>query len=70
VILAEGAPSESFLDDDSRFIFHNATEFARLYPEAPQHGKRYCAPRVEHGWAVEAVRQRLAVVAGAMTEAA
>ncbi len=70
VILAEGAPSESFLDDDSRFIFHNATEFARLYPEAPQHGKRYCAPRVEHGWAVEAVRQRLAVIAGAMTEAA
>ena len=34
VLLAEGAPSESFMDDDSRSVFHNATEFATLYPDA------------------------------------
>ena len=31
-ILAEGAASETFLDDDSRGVFHNAAEFAALYP--------------------------------------
>ena len=35
VILAEGAPSESFLDDNSRRMFHNAAEFTALYPNAP-----------------------------------
>ena len=31
VILAEGAPSETFIDEDSRGMFHNAHEL-RLYP--------------------------------------
>ena len=34
VIIAEGAPSESFIDDDSRGMFHNAHEYGALYPEA------------------------------------
>lgn len=34
VSLAEGAPSESFVDDNSRGIFHNAAEFHALNPEA------------------------------------
>ena len=34
VILAEGALSETFVDDDSRAMFHNAHEYAALYPEA------------------------------------
>lgn len=59
VLLAEGAPSETFLDDDSRGVFHNAAEFAALYPDArPPAG--YCAPRVEQGAALEAIRRRLA----------
>jgi hypothetical protein len=58
VILAEGAPSETFLDDDSRGIFHNAAEFAALYPDALQ-SDRFCAPRVESGYELEAVRERL-----------
>jgi hypothetical protein len=33
VILAEGALSESFVDDNSRGLFHNAHEHAELYPE-------------------------------------
>ena len=35
VIWAEGAASESFLDDGSRGMFHNAADHAALYPEAP-----------------------------------
>ena len=48
VLLAEGAPSESYLDDDSRGLFHNAAGFAALYPDAPK-PNGFCAPRVEHG---------------------
>ena len=32
VIIAEGALSESFIDDDSRGMFHNAHEYRVLYP--------------------------------------
>ncbi len=59
VILAEGAASETFIDDDSRGMFHNAAEFHLLYPDAPRRPARFCAPRVEDGAALEAVRNRL-----------
>ena len=59
VLLAEGAPSESYMDDDSRFMFHNATEFAAMYPEAAR-PTGFCAPRVEQGAELEAIRRRLA----------
>lgn len=64
VILAEGAPSETFVDDDSRGMFHNAAEYRMLYPDAARVPARYCAPRVEEGEALEAVRHRLAARAG------
>jgi autotransporter passenger strand-loop-strand repeat protein len=60
VILAQGAPAETFVDDDSRGMFHNAAEFRLLYPDAPRAPARYCAPRVEDGPVLEAVRRRLA----------
>jgi autotransporter passenger strand-loop-strand repeat protein len=60
VILAEGAAAETFVDDDSRGMFHNAAEFRLLYPDAPRIPARYCAPRLEDGAALEAVRSRLA----------
>ncbi len=63
VILAEGAPSESFVDDDSRGMFHNAHEHAVLYPDAVRRPAAYCAPRVEDGAALEGVRARLAALA-------
>ena len=69
VLLAEGAPSESFMDDDSRGVFHNAHEFATLYPDASDPG-RFCAPKVDDGYQLEAIRRRLAVVAGGLVEAA
>ena len=63
LLLAEGAPSESFIDDDSRGMFHNAAEYTRLYPDAPAPGT-FCAPRVTDGYRLEAIRRRLAEVAG------
>jgi hypothetical protein len=59
VILAEGAPSESFIDDEGRGVFHNAAKYAELYPDAIPTAPRYYAPRVESGFALEAVRRRL-----------
>ena len=69
VLLAEGAPSESYLDDDSRGMFHNADEFAALYPNAPK-PDGFCARRVQQGAELEAIRRRLAVVAGDRAAAA
>ena len=64
VIIAEGALAESFVDDDSRGIFHNAHDYPALYPEAVTGTAQYCAPRLEHGYEVEAIRQRIALRAG------
>ena len=64
VLLTEGAPSESFVDDNSRGMFHNAHTFAELYPDALRRDAIYCAPRVENGYVLEAVRRRLAIRAG------
>ena len=63
VILAEGAPSETFMDDDSRGLFHNAAEFTALYPQQASPAW-FCAPRVEHGPELEALRRRLSGVGG------
>ncbi len=61
IILAEGAASETFLDDDSRGIFHNAAEYAALYPDAPAQ-RGFCTQRFDSGHEVEAVRQALAAI--------
>src|SRR6202046_5507108 len=60
VIYAEGAAAESFVDDDSRMLFHNADEYRRLYPGEPRGGYvEFCAPRIEAGYEVEAVLRGL-----------
>ena len=65
VIIAEGALSESFVDDDSRGMFHNAHEYRTLYPQDAAAGLApYCAPRYDDGYEVEAVQRRLAQRAG------
>jgi Hint domain len=64
VLIAEGAFSESFVDDDSRSMFQNAHEFRELYPDERPKEARYCKPRVEHGFALDRVRRRLAARAG------
>jgi hypothetical protein len=68
VIVAEGALSETFLDDDSRGMFQNAPEFHALYPDAAGLPAQYCARRVEDGYELEAVRQRIALRAAAAIE--
>ena len=64
VLIAEGAPSESFVDDDSRAMFQNAHEFRALYPEAGRREALYCAPRVESGHSLDRIRRRLSERAG------
>ena len=66
VLIAEGAPSESFVDDGGRTRFHNAGEYATLYPNATPEPAIYCAPRIETGSAVDAIWERLAQLCGAM----
>jgi ELWxxDGT repeat protein len=69
VIVAEGALSESFIDDDSRGMFHNAHEYQTLYTDEQSAPARYCAPRLDEGYEVEAVRQRIAQLAGLLRAA-
>ncbi len=63
-IWAEGAPSETFVDDESRGVFHNAASFGALYPDAVATVAEYCAPRVTGGFALDAIRRRLDALAG------
>ncbi len=60
IILAEGAPAESYVECDNRQGFHNAHEFAALYPEDARASFGYCLPRLKAGMAeLAAVRARL-----------
>lgn len=58
VLYAEGAPAESFVDDESREMFDNAWEYHRLYPHALRSAVHFCAPRLEEGYLLQAVRRR------------
>jgi O-antigen biosynthesis protein len=49
VILAEGTPAESYVEYDNRHGFHNAHEFAALYPDDTRPSFGYCLPLVEPG---------------------
>ncbi|MDE3177654.1 MAG: Hint domain-containing protein [Pseudomonadota bacterium] len=64
ILIANSAASESFLDDDSRGMFHNAASYEALYAHERARPSAYCAPRVESGEALEQVRRRLAARAG------
>jgi hypothetical protein len=70
VIIAEGSLSESFIDDDSRGMFHNAHEYRETHGDAPAAPARYCAPRLDHGYEVEAARAKIEQRAGLRTDAA
>jgi hypothetical protein len=71
VIIAEGALSESYVDDDNRFMFHNAHEYHDDHPvPATASVARYCAPRIDHGYELEAIRHRLALRAGSWRQQA
>src|SRR4029077_542375 len=60
VILAQGAAAESYVECDNRQGFHNADEFAALYPDYARASFGYRLPRLEAGMAELAViRARL-----------
>jgi hypothetical protein len=59
LIIAEGAASETFVDDDSRGMFQNAQEYSLLYPESQSHG-----PRLYSECEVEAARRAINARAG------
>ena len=69
MIWAESAASETFVDDDSRGMFLNAGEYRALYPDAVRQPARYCAPRVEGGEELEAVRRKIAARIGVTNHA-
>jgi hypothetical protein len=62
VLLAEGAPAESFLDEQGRGQFENAHEFDRLYPNAAAPLAKL--PRLEYGFALQMIQERIAARAG------
>ena len=68
-IWAEGAASETFVNDDSRGMFHNAHTFEQLYPGAHAPAV-YCAPRVTEGFKLKAIRDRVNARAAANARAA
>nr|WP_294916670.1 Hint domain-containing protein [uncultured Neokomagataea sp.] len=59
ILLAEGAASESFVDDGSRGMFHNAHHYAEQYPHITQKPATYCAPRLEGGPELARIHARL-----------
>jgi len=64
IILAEGAPAESFVDDDSRALFDNAAGFRLLYPHDTPRPPAFRAPRITGGPALVLLRTRLERIAG------
>ena len=65
IILAEGAPAESFLNDGCRGQFHNAAEFDRLYHDAPDMVP--LQSRLEDGFGLQVIQERIAARAGVIT---
>jgi hypothetical protein len=59
VILAEGAASETFVDDNSRAMFQNTPDYGALYPNEARVQATYFAPRMTSGYRLEALVQQL-----------
>ncbi len=58
-VYAEGALSETFVNDDSRMLFQNAHEYEALYPDEVPVSPLFCAPRFSEGFELQAIRDRL-----------
>jgi len=69
ILLAEGAPAESYLETGNRGAFENGGAAITLHPEFAQalRGAKSCAAFAESGPAVEAIRARILARAGAAT---
>jgi hypothetical protein len=67
VILAEGLPAESYLDNGNRNAFINAEEFIEAYPDfKPKHWTDTCAPLILEGLPLQNAREKLIARAQAL----
>jgi hypothetical protein len=64
ILLANGAPSESFVNCDNRGLFHNEADYKALYPNDVGPRWAFCASRIEDGHRLEDIRAELALQAG------
>jgi autotransporter passenger strand-loop-strand repeat protein len=63
VVYAEGAAAETFLEEALRGRFQNAAEYYALYP-GPVADRENCFPRLEEGFLLQTLWQRVAKRAG------
>jgi hypothetical protein len=64
IIMAEGAPVETFIDCNGRALLDNAAEFRGHYSREALQPPRFCAPRIEGGPVLARLRGRLERLAG------
>ena len=64
ILLAEGAPAESFLDEGSRGQFQNADDYWLCRPGERHIRRASCVERVECGLGLHRIQRRLAARAG------
>jgi hypothetical protein len=70
VILAEGLPVETFLDNGNRYAFEGGADYAARYPDrAPKHWTETCRPLLLEGAAVAAAKSHLLRRAAALGHA-
>jgi len=69
IIFAEDCPVESYREEGQRRQFENAGEYEQLYP-GPETALTLCLPRLEGGFALDAVLRRLAARAGGVVPGA
>jgi autotransporter passenger strand-loop-strand repeat protein len=63
IVYAEGAPAETFLEEGLRGRFQNAADYYQLYP-GPVPARETCFPRLEDGFLLQSLWQRIAKIAG------
>ncbi len=68
IIFAENCPAETFMGEVFRAQFHNAAEYARLYPDS-RAPAQMCLPRLDSGFQLLAIQRRIAARAGIATPA-
>jgi glycosyltransferase involved in cell wall biosynthesis len=68
LVIANNAPAETFVDENSRNMFENAEEFYRLYPNAFHPTTVLAAPRLEFGAELERIRRKIALRAGVLLD--
>jgi hypothetical protein len=69
IIFAENCPAESFMGEVFRQQFQNAAGFEELYP-GDSATETMCLPRLDSGFQLHAIQQRIAARAGITAQAA